>query len=69
MWVSVIVFAKGILPDLAGLGIFLGAVGTVTYGYSLASSTTQAFAARKPAVNGSTTTTVTTPEVTTEVKT
>ena len=36
LWVTLLVITKGSLPELGGLAVFLGAVGTVTLGFNQA---------------------------------
>lgn len=67
-WVTIIVVSKGMIPELAGLSLFIGSVATVTYGYNKAAATIEAVA-NKTNGNGNLTATVTTAgAATTEVK-
>jgi len=46
-WISYIVFAKGVLPDMTTLALFFGAVGTTTYGFNQAKAAAIAIAGTK----------------------
>lgn len=37
-WVTLLVIKKGLIPDLSGLALYLGAIGTVTFGFNQAKS-------------------------------
>ena len=42
LWVTMLVFSKGLMPDLLGLAAYLGSIGTITYGYNQAKAAVQA---------------------------